>query len=128
MIGENATPQDPFLSRESCFEIGVSEDMIKEGREVLALGLDNEDPCICLGRDGAIVIVPPNGSEFSITHVISGLHRSTFICTMNSACEIVCLHVPLFSQWVWTVLTYVLLSCPPPPPPPPSFFACKINL
>ena len=65
MIGENATPQDPFLSRESCFEILVSEDMTKEGREVLSLGLDNEDPCICLGRDGAIVTVLPNGSEFS---------------------------------------------------------------
>lgn len=65
MIGENATPQDPFESRESCFEIGVGEDMIKEGRQVLALDLDSDDDCVCLGRDGAIVTVLPNGGGFS---------------------------------------------------------------
>lgn len=64
VIGENASPENPFEDREFCFDLGVAEDSIKEGREIFTLGLLSDDDCVCLGRDGAIVEVLANGSAF----------------------------------------------------------------
>lgn len=63
-IGENASPDSPYEDREFCFPIIVEEDMIKEDREIFTLILTSDDDCVCLGRDGAIVNVLANGSEF----------------------------------------------------------------
>ena len=68
VIGENAGPDSPFVNRRFCFNIILAEDNVKESNESFALSLQNDDECVWLGRDGAILLVQANGGKH--THMI----------------------------------------------------------
>ena len=64
LIGENASPQDPFTSRAFYFNVTTAPDVFKEAAESFSLTLQDTDPCVWLGRDVATLTVLENGGRF----------------------------------------------------------------
>ena len=53
-------------SGEACFNVSVSEDMVKEAVELFTLTLTSSDPCVWLGRDRALLSVEENGGKCTL--------------------------------------------------------------
>jgi hypothetical protein len=72
VIGENASPAEPFTNESFCFNVSVSEDLYKEAVEVFTLTLTTDDPCVWLGRDRALLTVEENGGMYkhTLNHVL----------------------------------------------------------
>jgi hypothetical protein len=72
VIGENASPAEPFTNESFCFNVSVSEDLYKEAVEVFTLTLTTDDPCVWLGRDGTLLAVEENGGMYkhTLNHVL----------------------------------------------------------
>ena len=69
VIGGNAGPDSPFTNRRFCFNIVFEEDNVKETNESFALSLQSDDDeCVWLGRDGAIIYVQANGGKNTCTY------------------------------------------------------------
>ena len=60
-LGEGANSFNTVDSDTACFNYTQTEDLVKEGLEVIVLSLDSTDPNVCFGRDSTLVRVPPNG-------------------------------------------------------------------
>ena len=65
MIGEGATPGDPFDQRLFCFEITLEGDDVKESREAFWLSLQSDEECVVLGRDTTKILAQPNGGRWN---------------------------------------------------------------
>ena len=57
------SPGSFLESGKACFNVSVSEDMLKEAVELFTLTLTSSDPCVWLGRDRALLSVEENGGK-----------------------------------------------------------------
>ena len=60
---EIGSPGSFLESGKACFNVSVSEDMLKEAVELFTLTLTSSDPCVWLGRDRALLSVEENGGK-----------------------------------------------------------------